>query len=147
MEIKQEHHDLVKAIAARNVARVEQFDGLGSKDDQMAFDHLLAATCSLILEHHFKGEFSPEAVTMFVDDVIEELEEAHPVSELTALEKMIRAACTDQYSFDDVESDDLIDSYTLLVIVRGPHHPEIQENPSKFLSDAENLANQRIRGS
>lgn len=139
MSTMAKQREQLKAFATGDIDRAQELNNSLSDQDRGDYHKLLGALFAVLLDNHFQGNTSPQAIAEFVNRIRRDYESANMPFNSWAVEGVLRATAGEEHLFDQLSSEDILTTQTLVVGRLAIYNPGVSSNIDQFLDDAEEL--------
>lgn len=139
MAVKAEQREQLKAFATGDIDRAQELNNASAEDDRLVFHKLVGALFAILLDNHFEGNTSPEAIAAFVDKIRRDYEAAGQPFNAWTVEGVLRATAGEEHLFTELSSEDIMSTQMLVVSRLATYDPAVKADIDRFLDEAEQL--------
>ena len=139
MAVKPEYRDELKAFATGDIERAQALGDLSPDADRSDYHKLLGALFAVLLDHHFQGHPSVQAIADLVARMRRDYERAGQPFKAWRVEGVLRAVAGEEHLFDELDTEHVL-STQMIVVGRLPlYDPAVSADIDGFLDQAEAL--------
>lgn len=131
------YREQLRAFATGNIDRAQELNDSLAAEDRAKYNNLLGALFAVLLDNHFQGDTSPQAIAAFVAKIRRDYEAAGQPFNAWTVEGILRATAGEEHLLNEFSSEDLLATQTLIVGRLAINNPEVQEDIDRFLDEAE----------
>ncbi|WP_199044565.1 hypothetical protein [Glycomyces salinus] len=131
------HREQLRAFATGNIDRAQELNDSLAAEDRAKYNNLLGALFAVLLDNHFQGDTSPQAIAAFVGNIRRDYEAAGQPFNAWTVEGVLRATAGEEHLLNEFSPEDLLATQTLIVGRLAINNPEVQEDIDRFLDEAE----------
>lgn len=139
MTVRAEHREELRAYATGDLERARTLNEASPDEDRADYHKLLAALFAVLLDDHFDGDPSVQAIADLVARMRRDYELAGQPFKAWKVEGVIRAVAGEEHLFDEFDTQDLL-SVQMIVVGRLPsYRRDIAADIDGLLDRAETL--------
>lgn len=140
--ITPEQREQLKAFATGDIDRAQELSDALPDREWGAYRLLHAALFAVLLNDHFQGDTSPQAIADFVGRIRRDYEAAEISFDSWTVEGVLRATAGEEHLFERFSSEDVLSTQAIVVGRLTSYDPSISGNIDAFLDAAEALVAQ-----
>lgn len=129
----------MKAFATGDIDRAQELNDASAEEDRLGFHKLVGALFAILLDNHFQGDTSPQAIAAFVDKIRRDYEAAGQPFNAWTVEGVLRATAGEEHLFSELSSEDIMSTQMLVVSRLAAFDPAVLASIDTYLDEAEQL--------
>lgn len=133
------HREQLRAFATGDIDRAQELNDSLAAEDRAKYNMLLGALFAVLLDNHFEGNTSPQAIAAFVDKIRRDYEAAGQPFNAWTVEGILRATAGEEHLLNEFSSEEIMATQTLIVGRLAISKPEVAEKIDEFLDEAEQI--------
>ena len=146
MAITAAQREQLKAFATGDIDRAQELNNASTEEDRLQYHKLVGALFAILLDNHFQGDTSPQAIAAFVDKIRRDYEAAGQPFNAWAVEGVLRATAGEEHLFAELSGEEIMSTQMLVVGRLAINNPSVRENIDQLLDDAEEIVSEWERG-